>query len=283
MRFSIAVFLLFVVLTSLGFAQDTIQVSAGWNIIASFRDGAPLDVFHSVPPGIIITDLYRLLPEDGYQTADTLVTGGGYWLKVSADGLLVFHPSPLDSCGIYPITHGGKVYNTVRIGNQCWFKENLDIGEMIDSLQNATDNGVIEKYCYSDDVSNCLVYGGLYQWHEAMLYDSTIGTQGICPPEWHVATNDDYQMLLSTSHWSSNALLAVGQGAGTNSSGFTGMLSGRRTLDGVFSYLDVNTTFWKSNKGEFGDAGYIALSGNSGYSEGGRDRFYGFSVRCVHD
>lgn len=54
---------------------------------------------------------------------------------------------------------------------------------MITANQNSTNNGVIEKICYNDDPNNCTVYGALYQWQEAMQYNYTPGTQGICPPD----------------------------------------------------------------------------------------------------
>jgi uncharacterized protein (TIGR02145 family) len=68
------------------------------------------------------------------------------------------------------------------VGDKCWLKENLNVGTMILSEQNQSDNGLIEKYCYGDLPANCETYGGLYQWREAMQYIATPGTQGICPP-----------------------------------------------------------------------------------------------------
>jgi uncharacterized protein (TIGR02145 family) len=66
------------------------------------------------------------------------------------------------SCGI-PITDSrdAQVYNTVMIGAQCWFKQNLNIGTMINNATNQTNNSIIEKYCYGDNPANCAIYGGL--------------------------------------------------------------------------------------------------------------------------
>src|ERR1035437_4843578 len=36
--------------------------------------------------------------------------------------------------GIPTVTYSGKTYNTIQIGTQCWLKENLDVGTMIDSF-----------------------------------------------------------------------------------------------------------------------------------------------------
>lgn len=65
--------------------------------------------------------------------------------------------------GTPTVSYGGKTYNTVQIDSQCWLKENLDVGTRIDGDHNATNNSVIEKYCYDNDTANCTTYGGLYQ------------------------------------------------------------------------------------------------------------------------
>jgi uncharacterized protein (TIGR02145 family) len=89
------------------------------------------------------------------------------------------------------VVYEGKTYNTVAIGNQCWLKENLDVGTQINGSLEQTNNSLIEKYCYGDLAANCTTYGGLYQWNEAMQYVTTPGTQGICPIGWHLPTQTD--------------------------------------------------------------------------------------------
>lgn len=64
-----------------------------------------------------------------------------------------------------------QIYKVVKIGQQWWMQENLNIGIRIDGTQDATDNGIIEKYCYNNIESNCEIYGGLYQWNEMMNYN----------------------------------------------------------------------------------------------------------------
>ncbi|MCX6269418.1 MAG: hypothetical protein NTW16_19040, partial [Bacteroidetes bacterium] len=93
------------------------------------------------------------------------------------------------------VVHGGKTYNTVQIGTQCWLKENLDYGTMKNHTVVSTNNGVIEKYCYNDLTSNCDIYGGLYQWNEMMNYVTTPKAQGICPTGWHVPDSLEFATL----------------------------------------------------------------------------------------
>jgi len=90
----------------------------------------------------------------------------------------------------------GQVYSTVQIGDQCWMVENLNVGTMISGgSDQGTDCVNIEKYCYNNDPDNCDVYGGLYQWNQAMCGETIEGTQGICPDGWHIPTDDEWATL----------------------------------------------------------------------------------------
>ena len=194
------------------------------------------------------------------------------------------------SCvGTPTVSYLGKTYNTVQIGTQCWLKENLDVGTRIDGTQEQTNNSTIEKYCYNDSAINCTKYGGLYQWNEAMQYVRTAGARGICPSGWHIPTYAEFQTLSTTVGGDVNALKEIGQGsgagAGTNTSGFSALLSGYRTnYGGYFYYLGINTYFWSST-GKYTYNAYImylSTYGSSIYF----DYLYkedGFSVRCVKD
>ena len=93
------------------------------------------------------------------------------------------------------VSHGGSVYYTVQIFNQCWLERNPEIGTIIPASREMTDNDTIEKYCYDDNYENCLQYGGLYQWDEMMDYASAPGSQGICPGGWHVPTDEEIKIL----------------------------------------------------------------------------------------
>jgi len=86
-------------------------------------------------------------------------------------------------------------YHTVQIYNQCWFKENLNVGEKINSPEIPTNNGVIEKYCMGDMQSYCDQTGGLYFWGELMQYNYVPGEKGICPDGWHIPTHTEWQIL----------------------------------------------------------------------------------------
>lgn len=111
-----------------------------------------------------------------------------------------------------------KKYSTVLIGEQCWMAENLNIGNMINANRKPSDNGIIEKYCYINNIDNCNIFGGLYQWDEAMQYKTIEGTQGICPEGWHVPTDKDWCLLTKfiDSKVNCNAGLFIHGSSGTD-------------------------------------------------------------------
>jgi uncharacterized protein (TIGR02145 family) len=185
------------------------------------------------------------------------------------------------------IIYESKTYNTVQIGGQCWLKENLDVGTRINNNQFQTNNGTIEKYCYDNDPNNCIIYGGLYQWNETMQYSTIPGTQGICPIGWHIPTQNELEGLAAIVIYDGNALKAIGQGtgngAGTNASGFSALLSGQCTAFAFYN-LGFNSHLWSSSEYDtnFGwgwelyyDSSSIVYSN---YNKNG-----GLCVRCIKD
>ena len=203
------------------------------------------------------------------------------------------------------IFYGGQTYNTILISDQCWMKENLNIGTKINGADEQTDNGIIEKYCYDDDVNNCNEYGGLYQWDEMMQYTTQQGTQGICPYGWHLPTDEEWKTLegavdsqygvgdpiwdeigwrgfdackklKSTTGWYQN-------GNGTNNYDFSAFPGGYRNSNGYFTNIEEQAYFWSSteNNNFAWCRGLYYL-----YDESYRYSYYkshGLSVRCVMD
>ena len=201
---------------------------------------------------------------------------------------------PDDACSpVLLDTRDGKLYPTVQIGAQCWMAQNMNIGIRIGGTTQ-TNNGIFEKYCYSDLESNCNIYGGLYQWDEAMQYVTTLGVQGICPLGWHLPSDADWITLTTflggtsaaggkmketgTTHWAS-----PNTGA-TNSSGFTALPGGYRGSYGSFANLMNNAFFWTSVEVPTEYAWYRKLFDNAANVY----RYYdwkdiGYSGRCLKD
>ncbi|MDR3668521.1 MAG: FISUMP domain-containing protein, partial [Ignavibacteriaceae bacterium] len=169
----------------------------------------------------------------------------------------------------------------------CWLKENLNIGTMIDSTQNPSDNGIIEKYCYNDDSIKCSIYGGLYQWDEAMQYDTTEGAKGICPIGWHLPTRNEYLTLRTLVGYNGNKLKEIGQGTGrgvgTNATGFSSLLTGIFS-QGYFSFLGSNTVYWTStNYDVSGSYAFQLVGADTNIYGSPVYRIGGNCVRCIND
>jgi uncharacterized protein (TIGR02145 family) len=197
----------------------------------------------------------------------------------------------------------GQVYGVVAIGSQCWTSRNMNIGVKIPGVQEQTNNMLIEKYCYDDLDENCDIYGGLYQWGEAVQYANgasnynqwnpppVMPVQGICPPGWHVPTHPEWDIMVNylggaavaggklkeagLIHW------AAPNTDATNISGFTGLPGGNRLPPGAFAELTYAGYFWTST-GLVTTAYARQLFFNTGaINTLVPDKVFGFSVRCV--
>ncbi len=205
--------------------------------------------------------------------------------KISNINKITFGVPPAFSvCGDL-LLYEGKYYETVQINTQCWFKENLNVGTKISSVGNQIDNITIEKYCYNDLESNCNTYGGLYQWDEAMQYVTTEGVQGICPTGWHLPTYVELNTL-KTNVIDGNSLKAVGQGTGsgigTNSVGFSALISGYLTSGGGSFYdIDYSATYWSSSVDGYYASGLGLYARTSSIGLGTYEFYSGYSIRCL--
>jgi len=213
----------------------------------------------------------------------------------------------LPCLGTPTVEYEGQVYNTIQIFSQCWLKENLNVGTMIMGNQNQLNNGIIEKYCYNNDTSKCNIYGGLYQWREMMQYTTQQGARGICPPGWHIPTDEEWKVLegavdsqygigdpewdhyyeyrgydagmnlKTTSGWNEN-------GNGADLFGFSGVPGGYHGHLGYFYNVGDIGKWWTSTESDDGNAWYRGLY----YDKPEVSRYtshkgWGLSVRCVRD
>jgi uncharacterized protein (TIGR02145 family) len=189
--------------------------------------------------------------------------------------------------GLEEFEYEGQTYHTVLIGQQCWMKENLNAGSMIPGNQEPSDNGTTEKYCYGNDNANCDIYGGLYLWDEMMQYDTGQGITGICPPGWHIPSDEEWTDLSdylgasaglkmkATSGW-------ISGGNGTNESGFTALPGGTRAITGAFGGLGESAYYWSTREHLTTNAWRRRLSEGSDFLfRDPIDKDMGYSVRCV--
>jgi uncharacterized protein (TIGR02145 family) len=218
------------------------------------------------------------------------------------------------SCGDL-LEYQGYDYETVQIGEQCWFAENLrsenySTGDEITSNLSQNDwAGTIHgaSCVYGEEGSPCEnfsptiegcnpeesleFYGRLYNW-----FAVTDG-RGLCPTGWHSPDDNEWQGL--SAHLGGSATAGVNMkstsgwregGNGDNSSGFNGYPGGDRyAVDGKF-YSSGNTGFWWSStflgnpqEPGAGASFYYLEFGNGELKTLGYPPNNGMSVRCIED
>jgi uncharacterized protein (TIGR02145 family) len=183
---------------------------------------------------------------------------------------------------------------SVKIGNQVWMAENLNVDRyrngdpintgLTDQQWKVTTQGAFAIY---DNIqANDLVYGKLYNWY------AVVDPRGLCPSGWHVPSDDEWTILTDylggwkvaggklkfTSVWDS-----PNSGA-TNSTGFTGLPAGFRSFFGVYKEMGQYGYFLSSTKvddtyvrGRTPSFNGVALDATLFFKNDG------FSVRCIKD
>ncbi len=279
-------------------AANTVSVTltnataGGYNISTNTVNGfrfSKMGTFTSIGSHLVVLNGSGIPDTAGIATFNVTYGNSSCTFNVSVEANPLGQPCP----GTPTVTHGGKTYNTVQIGTQCWFKENLNIGTRIDGTQEQTNNSIIEKYCYDNLESNCDVYGGLYQWNELMQYETADGAPGLCPSGWHIPTHSEWSTLVSFlggesiaggklketgfSHWQS-----PNTGA-TNETGYTALPGGLNSTANGFGGLGNGATFWTSTKFTWGLVGYrhLVSYGAMVYSDNGINENNGNSARCL--
>ena len=202
----------------------------------------------------------------------------------------------------------GKVYRTVRIGDQVWMAENLN-------YYDAADLNVKEKsWCFgksdNGDSTTCDVSGRLYTWAAAM--DSvgawstngkgcgdgktctlTATVQGVCPEGWHLPSFSEWYTLFTAVGGSTPGKVLKSQtgwisdGNGTDAFGFSALpagLRGVRNYDVYFLHDGGYASFWSSTENS-SDLAYSMLldyiSADAGL--GNASKGLAFYVRCLRD
>jgi len=168
-----------------------------------------------------------------------------------------------DSMGEFTDPRDGKVYKTVKIGNQTWLAENL----------NWEDAGIT----YEHKKTNGKKYGRLYTWAEAME---------VAPPGWHLPTDKEWQKLINFAGGKTIVGKKLKSKNGwDDNGGFSALLGGCCDIGDHFADVGVRGYWWSSTEehSEYGEHGCLRRI-NSGDAKVYRDKYFknfAFSVRLV--
>jgi uncharacterized protein (TIGR02145 family) len=196
------------------------------------------------------------------------------------------------------------VYKTVKIGTQCWMKENLKTtkfqnGNPLINEQNNVRWWTIKNYYYSpgaycdynNDTNKATIYGRLYNFY------AVSDSRKLAPKGWHIPSltewnamldlydsnynSSDYLMETGTLHWLAPNAYA------NNQSGFTALPGGQRNFQGPYENIGTSAYWWTSSTQVLGNETYGSAFG---IEPGFRNvisiadhQTAGYSIRCIKD
>ena len=293
------------------------------NDVSAFNNDA-----HYITKDSIPTNVSAFNNDAGYLTRDSLPTNvsafandAGYLTADSLSGLqnalnnLQQELHDIFNCGTDTVTdYDGNVYHTVKIGSQCWLRENIrsthfSDGTAITDASTSLDESSTIPYYYNYTASGIALEqrGLLYNWPAAMRgANSPEGAQGICPTGWHVPTEAEWEQLtlylssqneyacgsnpwqiakaLADNIWWQNSYVGCAIGNtpyNNNASGFSAVPAGYYT-NGFFE-AGYYTYIWLSTESSYGAYTFYLDYGSpfaNVYDDGKNS---GNSVRCLKD
>ena len=212
-----------------------------------------------------------------------------------------------DPCALATsITYQGEDYALVSVGDQCWFRDNLasdqfQNGDAIGLTLESTDwyaaaNAATPAFApINGDGANTAAHGYLYNGY------AVNDARGLCPSDWHVASDGDWMSLEAALGMDSLALADFGnrgtdQGDqlkssasddpawdGTNVSGFSGTPSGQRYSFGSFNGFGTMSLLWTGTNSGSSNWARKLESDNAQVERSLISKGFGGSVRCVMD
>ena len=187
------------------------------------------------------------------------------------------------------VPHEGYWYNTISIGGQCWFSENVRYLPEVSPSAVGSD-AVPHAYVYAYEGVDVESAKNTLNYHQfGVLYNFPAVEQwGLCPIGWHVPTDAEWTAMtlsLGSDNFAGSMMKSNFSDAwnGTNLSGFSGLPGGYRYFNGYFDNAGFNGYWWSSSPSG-SDAWFRFLYSNSeNVSRSYYYRRYGLSVRCVRD
>ena len=209
--------------------------------------------------------------------------------------------------------YDGNRYGTVKIGTQCWMKENLHSTHYANGDTILLSNGglsYMQGYRYELQQNDTLPAECFYNWQAATrgLHSKSTpsNVQGVCPKGWHLPSQGEWENLIehinssdfklnsnklyigkalaSQTGWISTPdTFAIGNHAELNDgSGFTAIPVGS-----IFENpagQGIAAEFWSSTITNYGSGYYLYLHSYLPYAAlNASDQREGRSVRCVLD
>ena len=195
-------------------------------------------------------------------TTDSLTLVQSELVKLKNENLIT--QSLLNNKSTEVLLIEGQTYKTVKIGNQTWMAENLNVSTFRngDPIPQAKTNKEWElagknkkpAWCYYENNPNHgLKYGKLYNWYAISDY------RGLAPEGWHIPANYEFNLLIKDNYEINSDKLKSKEewgcifdkinciSNGNNESGFNALPSGGRFYEGTFVHKGYCSIWWTSS------------------------------------
>ncbi len=200
--------------------------------------------------------------------------------------------------GVFTDARDNREYKTIKIGEQVWMSENLDVAKFKngDKISEADDKNEWNKankkknaaWCYyNNDTANHYNKGKLYNFF------AVTDPRGLAPEGWHIPSKDEWSKLIAGLGGESIAWknlmhpLWLGEAERSrNPSGFSARPAGFRNFDdGKCRFMGIEYTvkWWSATEvvGKF--TNYVSLTSFDMREDISFDYGDGFSIRCIKD
>ncbi len=275
---------------------DSKDLGVFWSATKSPRDVTPKKYYNYYLYPATYEDLYVLRADANYIL--------GFSVRC-VKGPRQEEPAAFE-CGTSTVTdRDNNAYNTVKIGEQCWMKENLRTRSFADgsAIENGYDKALTVEQAYYYNVTN---YGYHYNW------TAVSSDKGLCPEGWNVPSENDFNQLITYLSNNNNcngnlnniskalAIDAAWKESGTecaigndvqsnNSSKFSAYPAGYICCGNsttIQTDSGVAACFWSSTSHENDRAYRLYLRHDNANVNGSRNDNYtpkseAFSVRCI--
>ena len=209
---------------------------------------------------------------------------------LSAYGDCLSNPT-IWQCGS-PVYFEGYNYQTVQLGSQCWFAENVKVLPEVSPPTSGSESdnqphAYVPQY-YGDNVLEAMGHSSFASF--GVLYNFLAVEQwSLCPQGWHVPEPVEWDLLVAYTGGSNagyhlkNSPEDSPAWNGSNAFGFNATPSGVRDSPNSFSLVGSRATFWanKANGAELAFGRYIHGDGVNAFSNAYKSS--GMSVRCIKD
>ncbi len=200
----------------------------------------------------------------------------------------------------------------VKIGNQVWMAENLNVakfknGDLIPQVKTLEEFKKVSgpAWCYYEfSEGNGLKYGKLYNWY------AVNDPRGLAPIGWRIPKTDDFWLLLEFSPLNKSNLEKFGYkyspissefrskigwgNIGTNTSGFNALPAGKMVYNEVYDHglflkkpiftgNGKETHYWTSQAENNEEAYTFQVEENTAYPETLTYKYLYYSVRCIKE